>query len=406
MSRRGGIARIENGPPPRELIEAMGFASGLLGQHFSGGNTPPTFLPPGRYRYQTIEIHNGRHYSMTTTLNIRSPSANSEPRDRVDDDPMSAPGGTDRRPDPSGRNRWSPHGQARGGLKSFSSLQTAAEVRIPIWMERQEAEQVLANAFERSHIPQDGEIEIVCPNPNSDDFVVRSRGARRTGGAGGSGFAFDDDFPITPPDTAPIPASDAAINSLGTKTITEAENGQTCGICMDDKNLDDVVAELKCGHWFDLECVEIWLEQNGTCPTCRERVESVAEGFVRDLGIDTGRGAQDRSHRSRASNHQVGPSSSGLSSANTMRPPTRHARSSNDHVPSSSTSNITRPPSRNPRRDHSYSPRYFGDHERSRSDRSSRRYYHHGGPRYSTTQRLPRNSSTASPDTLGRHTHR
>lgn len=454
MSRRGGVYRGEDQLPPREFLELMGISRGHFGHSLGGGNMdgqcdgPPYLLPPGRYRYETSEIRNGRRYDVTTTLNIRSTSANPRLRDRFDNDPINDPRGIHRPRIPSDRPRPSSNHRPSNNLRSFESTQTHARVRVPVWMNASEAERVIASAFDRGSIPQQGEIDIVCPDQNSDRVSVRirSRGGRaRTGttgplfdddfpiiptGAPGISFgddfpiippgvagpSFDDDFPIIPPDTAPVPASGAAINSLGTKTITEEESGQTCGICMDEKTAGDIVAELKCGHWFDLECVETWLEQNGTCPTCRARVETDVEheiaehergqqdfnGLMRGQSNDTGPGAQEGSDWSRPSNRHFGPSSS----ATTPRPPTRNPRSSNHYFPPAPNAGTMRPSTRNPNGSTHYSPGHSRDHGHSRSDRGHRLYGHYGEPRYNPTERSRPPASRGSAALLGRLTQR
>jgi len=52
------------------------------------------------------------------------------------------------------------------------------------------------------------------------------------------------------------------------------ENGfqKECAICIEDFEDDAEVRQLKCDHIFHKECVDSWLLMNGTCPTCRERV--------------------------------------------------------------------------------------------------------------------------------------
>ena len=76
---------------------------------------------------------------------------------------------------------------------------------------------------------------------------------------------------------APGPASEAAIKSLPTKTICEADlsdpSGKAeCTICMDETPLGTQVTVLPCGHWFHGECIRLWLGEHDTCPHCRQGI--------------------------------------------------------------------------------------------------------------------------------------
>jgi len=52
-----------------------------------------------------------------------------------------------------------------------------------------------------------------------------------------------------------------------------------CPICLETMEDANNVKCCNCGHSFHTECVDIWLEKNTTCPTCRERC---GEGLVLD----------------------------------------------------------------------------------------------------------------------------
>lgn len=75
---------------------------------------------------------------------------------------------------------------------------------------------------------------------------------------------------------APPPASEATINGLQRVSVqqTEGEKKLDCSICQDVFNDGEVVIELpNCHHLFHPTCGETWLKINGTCPTCRAKVE-------------------------------------------------------------------------------------------------------------------------------------
>ncbi|XP_031627746.1 putative GPI-anchored protein pfl2 [Contarinia nasturtii] len=55
---------------------------------------------------------------------------------------------------------------------------------------------------------------------------------------------------------------------------TNASKGEMildCSICMDFKENDEIVAT-QCGHIFHKGCVSPWIQEAGTCPTCRLRI--------------------------------------------------------------------------------------------------------------------------------------
>lgn len=48
-----------------------------------------------------------------------------------------------------------------------------------------------------------------------------------------------------------------------------------CPICTTPylENQYPLVVKLRCGHRFDLECVEIWFKEHSSCPMCRQGAE-------------------------------------------------------------------------------------------------------------------------------------
>ena len=48
---------------------------------------------------------------------------------------------------------------------------------------------------------------------------------------------------------------------------TEKTTHVVCGICLDE--MDDATCTYACGHRFHSTCIQIWLAENSTCPTCR-----------------------------------------------------------------------------------------------------------------------------------------
>lgn len=44
----------------------------------------------------------------------------------------------------------------------------------------------------------------------------------------------------------------------------------SCSICFEDFQIGAKVKELKCGHDFDQECIDKWLESEKRCPVCNK----------------------------------------------------------------------------------------------------------------------------------------
>lgn len=99
-------------------------------------------------------------------------------------------------------------------------------------------------------------------------------------------------------ENAPPPASEEAIRKLARRKATQedVDANHSCPICMEEFKVGEEINVLPCGHLYHLTCVEHWLRDNGTCPTCRERVDRL-QGPQADLGSSNG------SHRG-----SVGPS--------------------------------------------------------------------------------------------------
>lgn len=314
MSRRGGIYRMSDEVHPSELFGDL-FERGSVDARSDYATTSRLGLPPGRYRYQSTEMYNGRRHGSTTAITVQSVSLPVAHRHRSSAGLTSAPRLRSQRVDPNRREysasitvpevnnpptRDSSNTQPANGLALFPSSLTGAEVRGPTWMTLSEAECILAQAFEHEGIPQTGEIEIVDLDADYADLLVRSRTPpNHEEYAGGPIRPVAADGLFIPPHTRPIPATLAAIRSLETRRMAGDESGETCSICMEEKQAGDAVAVLPCGHWFDETCVGAWLRENGTCPMCRAKVQaneqgSVEQGIVHQYDIVRAMVAQSR----------------------------------------------------------------------------------------------------------------
>ena len=53
---------------------------------------------------------------------------------------------------------------------------------------------------------------------------------------------------------------------------TENEDDVNCSICLDNFEIGSMICELKCKHYYHKECIDEWLNENNTCPNCRNNV--------------------------------------------------------------------------------------------------------------------------------------
>ena len=45
-----------------------------------------------------------------------------------------------------------------------------------------------------------------------------------------------------------------------------------CSICLERYDKNDKIMNLKCNHKFHKDCLNEWLQNNNTCPQCRENI--------------------------------------------------------------------------------------------------------------------------------------
>lgn len=51
-----------------------------------------------------------------------------------------------------------------------------------------------------------------------------------------------------------------------------------CSVCLSDYRKEDILRILPhCGHYFHINCIDIWLLQNSTCPVCRVSLRETNE---------------------------------------------------------------------------------------------------------------------------------
>ena len=63
--------------------------------------------------------------------------------------------------------------------------------------------------------------------------------------------------------------------SLYNSTSNQNTVDQTCSICQNDFENNDILRKLNgCGHGFHLNCIDQWLQNHVTCPSCRHNILS------------------------------------------------------------------------------------------------------------------------------------
>mgnify|MGYP002790037059 CR=1 FL=1 len=44
---------------------------------------------------------------------------------------------------------------------------------------------------------------------------------------------------------------------------------ETCAICLENYQVNEVLRELPCGHYFHQKDIDVWLIKNRNCPMCK-----------------------------------------------------------------------------------------------------------------------------------------
>eukprot|EP00828_Plagiopyla_frontata_P049216 TRINITY_DN9711_c0_g1_i3.p2 TRINITY_DN9711_c0_g1~~TRINITY_DN9711_c0_g1_i3.p2 ORF type:complete len:104 (+),score=15.73 TRINITY_DN9711_c0_g1_i3:41-313(+) len=77
-----------------------------------------------------------------------------------------------------------------------------------------------------------------------------------------------------------VPASENALQRLQPTKYKKMELNPTgnetdkCMICLQEYEEDNPIIILKCSnkHYFHEECIKNWLQINGVCPACRQKI--------------------------------------------------------------------------------------------------------------------------------------
>jgi hypothetical protein len=112
--------------------------------------------------------------------------------------------------------------------------------------------------------------------------MMRRQGLTEAGGGDGGGRG-GGTFSLT---SSRRGLSRDVIDSLPLKRYTAERNDNTdrlendsecCPICLVDFSDGIEIRTLPCGHYYHWECVDSWLCDRTTCPTCRENIDNTEE---------------------------------------------------------------------------------------------------------------------------------
>ncbi|XP_051121891.1 E3 ubiquitin-protein ligase SDIR1-like [Andrographis paniculata] len=64
---------------------------------------------------------------------------------------------------------------------------------------------------------------------------------------------------------------ESANANANAKAAASDEDDLTCSVCLEQVNGGELVRTLPCLHQFHMNCIDPWLQQQGTCPVCKFR---------------------------------------------------------------------------------------------------------------------------------------
>tara|TARA_Y100001970_G_scaffold7364_1_gene8421 strand:- start:2786 stop:3310 length:525 start_codon:yes stop_codon:yes gene_type:complete len=59
------------------------------------------------------------------------------------------------------------------------------------------------------------------------------------------------------------------INKNSTIDVKLTDEPVLCVICQENIKKYEIIRKIKCRHYFHIECIDTWLTNNKTCPTCK-----------------------------------------------------------------------------------------------------------------------------------------
>lgn len=61
--------------------------------------------------------------------------------------------------------------------------------------------------------------------------------------------------------------------------------GSECVVCLSElEESDEVIVLPQCGHYFHMECIDMWLRSHSNCPICRTTIDVVEESDGGEIG--------------------------------------------------------------------------------------------------------------------------
>ena len=63
------------------------------------------------------------------------------------------------------------------------------------------------------------------------------------------------------------------INTNSSIDIKTTDEEVLCVICQENIEKNEVIRKIKCNHYFHVDCIDQWLVNHKTCPTCKFRFE-------------------------------------------------------------------------------------------------------------------------------------
>ena len=90
------------------------------------------------------------------------------------------------------------------------------------------------------------------------------------------------------PQAEPVRTQPVPTHRIHQLPLVEGEAGSSCPICLGETEQQQV-KRLPCGHTYHSSCIDRWLQQNHTCPTCRASLlEETEEVQPEDPPVTTG----------------------------------------------------------------------------------------------------------------------
>ncbi|XP_062183248.1 E3 ubiquitin-protein ligase EL5-like [Phragmites australis] len=100
------------------------------------------------------------------------------------------------------------------------------------------------------------------PQYSVASYAFALHAARSAAGVGGGG--------LHPAAVAAFPTRAFAAAPRGSGASDSSDADSQCVVCLAEYREKDVLRTLpSCGHNFHMACIDMWLEQNSTCPVCR-----------------------------------------------------------------------------------------------------------------------------------------